>query len=52
MTTIASPKLMSKLSPLAQMGLGTDSINFNPNAQKVLLQAAANRGATGDGPDQ
>lgn len=35
--TIASPKLMSKLSPLAQMGLGTDSINFNPNAQKVLL---------------
>ena len=32
---------MSKLSPLSTMGLG--GLNFNPNAQKVLLQAAANR---------
>jgi hypothetical protein len=38
---IASPRLMSSLSPLSQMGLG--GLNFNPNAQKVLLQAAANR---------
>jgi hypothetical protein len=39
--SIASPRLMSSLSPLNSMGLG--GLNFNPNAQKVLLQAAANR---------
>jgi len=32
---IASPRLMSSLSPLNSMGLG--GLNFNPNAQKVLL---------------
>lgn len=35
--TIASPRLMSKLSPLNSMNLVQGGLNFNPNSQKVLL---------------
>lgn len=43
---IASPKFSSNLSPLSQMGLSGGGLNFNPNSQKVLLQAAMTRKQT------
>ena len=55
---IASPRLISKFSPINQMNLtGADgtqqALNFNPESQKVLLSLAANRkpaAATNNGP--
>ena len=44
---IASPRLISKLSPINQMNLqgpsGPTALNFNPDSQKVLLKLAANK---------
>ena len=41
-SSIASPKIMSKLSPLHNLA-NKNNINMNPNAQKNLLSYAVNR---------
>lgn len=40
--TIASPRIMSKLSPVAQL-VNQQNINVNPTAQKGLLKYAMNK---------
>jgi hypothetical protein len=41
--TIASPRLMSKLSPIANLA-NNQGINVNPLSQKGLLKYALNKG--------
>ena len=41
--TIASPRLMSKLSPVANL-VNNQGINVNPLSQKGLLKYALNKG--------
>jgi len=47
---IASPKMMSKLSPINSLA-NKQGLNFNPNSQRVLLQLAANK-KPGEGPGE
>ena len=47
---IASPRLVSKFSPINQMNLvgadgGPQTLNFNPESQKGLLKFAVNKTA-------
>jgi len=49
--TIASPRLMSKLSPVANL-VKNQNINVNPMSQKGLLKYAVNKPTTGNNNEE